>query len=207
MKKTKPFLVTISRELGSGGAYVGQILARKMNIPYVNREIISEAAQKLSVLEKDLVSRDEKILTFWQSFLQISPLTQDTFIPPKMMVPGDHELFEVEAEIIERIAQKGPAVIIGRCGFDVLRNYPNHISIFLHGDCASRKNRILKLYDLSEEAAEKLIAQKDRERALYCKTITGKEWADARNYNMCIDTSKMDLDKAVELIWDYMKSM
>lgn len=205
MKKSTPFAVTISRQLGSGGAYIGQQLAKKLNFIYANREIISMAAQKLSVLEKDLVSRDEKKCSFWQSFLQISPLTQDAYIPPELMVPGDHELFEVEAEIIEDIAKKCSAVIIGRCGFHVLRNNPNHVSIFLHGDSSFRSTRIQKLYNLSEEAAGKMIAQKDKERARHCKTITGREWQDARNYTISIDTSKVGIDKTIEFILYYLK--
>jgi CMP/dCMP kinase len=206
MKMTKPFLITISRQLGSGGAYIGQQLAKKLNVFYANQEIICMAAQKLSVLEKDLVSRDEKICSFWQSLLQISPFVQDAYVPPAIMPPGDHELFETEAGIIESIAKKHSAVIIGRCGFHVLREYPNHVSIFFHADFAFRSSRIQKLYNLSEETAGKLIARKDKERALYCKTITGTEWADARNYDICMDTGRVDLDKTIELILQYLKS-
>jgi CMP/dCMP kinase len=207
MKKSTPLVITISRQLGSGGAYIGQQLAKKLNFVHANREIISMAAKKLSVLEKDLVSRDEKTCSFWQSFLQISPFVQDAYIPPAIMPPGDHELFEAETEIIENIAKKCSAVIIGRCGFHILRNYPNHVSIFLHGDSAFREARIQKLYNLSEEAAGKMIAQKDRDRAQYCKTITGREWADARNYNISIDTGKVGVDKTVEFIIYYLKLM
>lgn len=207
MKKKNPLVVTISRQLGSGGAYIGQQLAKKLNMFYANREIISMAAQKLSVLELDLVSRDEKISSFWQSFLQISPLTQDAFIPPQLMIPGDHELFNVEAGVIERIARDRSAVIIGRCGFHVLRNHPNHVSIFLHGDAALRSSRIRTLYNLSEEDAGKIIAQKDKERAQHCQAITGKGWPDARNYHLSIDTGRVGVDKAVELILFYLESI
>jgi CMP/dCMP kinase len=205
MKKTKPLIITISRQLGSGGAYIGRQLAKKLSIVYANRGIITEAAKKFSVLEKDLVSRDEKICSFLQSFLQISPFTQDAYIPPAVMPPGEYELFEAEAEIIENIAKKCSAVIMGRCGFHILRNVQNHVSIFLYGDISSRNYRLQKLYNLSEEEAGKMIAQKDKERAMYCRTITGKEWADARNYDISIDTSKVDIDKTVDLILHYLK--
>lgn len=197
--------VTISRQLGSGGAYVGQQLAKKMNAFYADREIISRAAKQLSVLEEDLESRDEKTLSFWQSFLQFSAFAPDVYIPPQMIAPTDHELFKAEAEIIEHIAKERSSVIIGRCGFHILRKYPSHVSIFLHGDIAFRKGRIQKLYNVSAEVAGKMITQSDKERALYCNTFTGKEWTDARQYDISIDTSKIDIDKSVELILNYLE--
>lgn len=207
MKQDKDthFVITISRQLGSGGAYIGQQLAKKLNIFYADREIIRKAARQLSVLVKELESRDEKILSFWESFLQFSTFVQDLYIPPEKMIPTDHELFETESKIIKHIAKERSAVVIGRCGFHLLRDYPNHVSIFLHGDTAFRNERIRKLYNLSEEDAGKMIAQSDKERAFYCKTFTGREWADARNYDISIDTGKIDVDKTVELILKYLK--
>jgi CMP/dCMP kinase len=203
MKQNTTFVITISRQLGSGGAYVGLQLAKKLDIFYADREIISKAAKRFSVLEKDLESRDEKILSSWQSFLQFSAFASDVYIPPKIMDPTDHDLFKAETEIIEHIAKERSAVIIGRCGSHILREYPNHISIFLHGDTAFRNSRVQKLYNVSEKTAGKMIAQSDKERASYCDTFTGKEWIDARYYDISIDTSKIGIDKSVELILNY----
>jgi cytidylate kinase len=208
MKQTSPFVITISRQLGSGGAYVGQQLAKNLNVFYADREIICRAAKQLSVLEKDLESHEEKISSFWQSFIQSYAFgTPDVYIPPQIMLPTDRELFKAETEIIERIAKERSAVIIGRCGSYVLREHPSHVSIFLHGDITSRKGHIQKLYNVSEEVAGKMIAQSDKERALYHHTFTGKEWADARRYDISIDTSKIDADKTVEFILKYLESI
>jgi len=204
MKKTKPLVITISRQLGSGGSYIGQQIAKKMNIFYADREIIRKAAKQLSILEENLESREEKTLTFWQSFLRINSFAPDVYVAPKTTAPTDRELFDAEAEIIEHIAKERSAIIIGRCGFHILHEYPNHISIFLHGNSAFRNNRIQRMYNVSNEVAAKMIIQSDKERANYCKTFTGKEWADARNYDISIDTSKMDIDKTVELILNYL---
>jgi len=204
-KKDKPFVITISRQLGSGGAYIGQQLAKKLNIAYADREIIRKAARQLSVLVKELESRDEKILSFWESLLQFSAFCSDVYIPPQIMIPTDHDLFETESEIIEHIAKEHSSVIIGRCGFHVLRKFPDCTSIFLHGDTAFRNGRIQKLYYVSKEEAGEMIVRSDKERSLYCKTITGKEWTDARNYDITINTGKMGVDKSVELILNYMK--
>jgi CMP/dCMP kinase len=205
MKETPPFVITISRQLGSGGAYVGQQLAKKLNVFYADHEIIGQAAKQFSVLREDLESRDEKILSFWQSFIESYAITPDTYVPPQIIIPSDRELFKTESEIIKRIAQERSAVIIGRCGTHILRDHPNHVGIFIHGNITFRKSRIQKLYNVSEEAAGKMIAQSDKERTLYHRTFTGKEWADARRYDISIDTSRIGVDKSVEFILRYLE--
>jgi CMP/dCMP kinase len=205
MKQTAPFVITISRQLGSGGSYTGQRLAKEMGVSYADREIISEAAKQLSVLESDLESRDERILSFWQSFIQFSAFAPDVYSPPKPLLPTNRKLFETEEGIIRRIANEHSAIIIGRCGFHVLREHPNCINIFLHGDLAFRSDRIQQLYTISAEEAKIMITECDKERSVYNKTFTGKEWTDARQYDLSVDTSKIGLDKSVELILDYFK--
>ncbi len=204
MKNTSPFAITISRQLGCGGAYIGQQLAKNLDVFYADREIIGQAAKQFSILKEDLESRDEKILSFWQSFIRSYAIAPDTYVPPQIIAPSDRELFKTESEIIARIAKERSAVIIGRCGYYVLRDHPNHVSIFLHGDITFRNGRIQKLYNVSEEVAGKMIAQNDKERANYNHTFTGKEWTDARQYDISIDTSKIGVDKTVEFILKYL---
>ncbi|MGA2527496.1 MAG: cytidylate kinase-like family protein [Smithellaceae bacterium] len=204
MKNTSPFAITISRQLGCGGAYVGQQLAKNLGVFYADREIIGQAAKQFSILKEDLESRDEKILSFWQSFIRSYAIAPDTYVPPQIIAPSDRELFKAETEIIERIAKERSAVIIGRCGSYILREHPNHVSIFLHGDITFRNGRIQKLYNISEEVAGKMIAQNDKERANYNHTFTGKEWTDARQYDISIDISKIGIDKTVEVILKYL---
>jgi cytidylate kinase len=205
MKLNSPFVITISRQLGSGGAYIGQKLAKNLNIFYADREIISQAAKQFSLLEEDLESRDEKISSFWQSFLQSYAFTNPVAYEPPQIIPTDSALFKAEKEIIEHIAKERSSIIIGRCGSYILREYPNHISIFLHSDVTFRKGRVRKIYNVSEEDARKMIAQSDKERALYYQTFADKEWPDARQYDISLDTSKIGLDKSVELIMKYVE--
>jgi len=204
MKQTKTFVITISRQLGSGGAYVGQQLAKKLNIFYADREIINKVAKDYSVMEEELEMHDEKALSFWQSFFQYNTFSADIYSPPGYMVPKGQDLFKAEAKIIVHIADERSAVIIGRCGSYILHDYPNHISLFLHADIESRISRIKKLYGKSEEEAAEMILKSDKERALHCKKSTETDWTDARNYDLSIDTGKIELDKCVELILNYL---
>ena len=207
MENLKKFSITISRQLGSGGAFIGQQLAKELDIFYADREIIDRVARQYAVLEEDVVSNDEKIISFWESFLQFNTISTDLYVPPKLQAPTDRELFQVEADIIEHIVNERSAVIIGRCGAYILRDYPENVRIFLHGDIESRIKRIRSLYQVSKDTAGNMIEQSDIERARYCRIVTGKkwDWNDARNYDLSIDTSKLDIDKSTGLILDYLK--
>lgn len=207
MKQTTPFLITISRQLGSGGAYIGQILSKKLDIYYADREILSKAAKQLAVLEEDLVERDEKLLTFWESFFHINGFSPEVHIPPRMNFPFDREIFEAEAEVIKQLANERPAVIIGRCGFHILREFPNRVSLFLHADLQFRSKRVQQLFNVSEKEALEMIAQSDKDRGNYIETFTGKKWTDTREYDLSIDTGKIGLDQSAALILDYLDSV
>ena len=207
MEQTKSFVITISRQLGSGGAYIGRQLAKSLNVFFADREIISQAAKKLSTLEDKLESREEKKLSFWHSFMNAAPQGGGVYLAPvsPILEFTDNELFAVESDIIKQIANEGSAVIIGRCGSYILGQHPNHFSIFLHADKEFRNVRIQKLYQLSDENAGKMIEKSDKERAAYCKTFTGKEWSDARNYDISINTGKLGIDKTTEYILNILK--
>jgi CMP/dCMP kinase len=205
MKQIMPFSVTISRQLGCGGAFVGQQLANKLNFFYADREIIRKAAKRLSVLENDLESRDEKIPSFWESFYQVTTFSPEINLIPASVTSTSRELFEAEAEVIRHIANQRSAVIIGRCGFHLLHEHPNHISVFLHADMAFRNNRIQNVYEVSKETADKMIVKSDKKRAAYCKTFTGKEWTDARNYDISVDTGKTGVDNTIDIILNFVK--
>jgi cytidylate kinase len=205
MDQTSLLVITISRQLGSGGAFIGQKLARNLNIFYADREIITQVARQFSVLEEDLESCDEKKSSFWQSLIQSYGLGfQDAYKPPQIIVPPDIVLFNAQARIIEHITKERSAVILGRCGSYILREHPNHLSIFLHADIAFRRTRIQKIYNVTGKVAEKMILQSDKERSLYHQSFTGVDWTDARQYDFSINTGKIGLENSAELIIKYL---
>jgi cytidylate kinase len=207
MQHTTPLVITISRQLGCGGSFIGQQLAKKLNIVYADRDIIGHVAQKFSILEKEVVSRDEKIISLWQSFLQSITRGPDAYIPRQPVAPTDRELFEAETEIIERLATERSVVIMGRCGCHILREHPNHFSIYLHANVAFRTERVQQLYNVSEDGALRMIVENDKRRALYYHTFTSKEWTDARQYDLCLDTGKIGIDSSLSIILKYLENI
>jgi CMP/dCMP kinase len=206
MTQELPFVISISRQLGSGGAYVGQQLASKLHVAYVDREIINKASKQLQVSEKQIESRDETRTPLWRSILTSSSYISPTvYLPPPLSEPSDKELYQTESEIIEQISKNFSAVIVGRGGSYVLRNHPRHVSIFLHGAPAHRIKRIQKLYKLDEEKARKMIETGDKARGIYLKAITGMDWMDCRQYHLCIDTSITNIDRVIEILLAYIQ--
>jgi cytidylate kinase len=204
MKTTPPIAITISRQLGSGGSYVGQQLAKELDIFYADREIIHEAAKRFSLQGDDLDARDEKIRSIWQSCLESYAFVSPEMYSPPAFFPSDRELCAAEADIIRSIASERSAIIIGRCGAHILRQHPHHLSLFLYSDAGVRQARIKEIYALSDDEAKQRIAQNDKERTHYFNKVTGHHRTDARQYDLCIDTGRIGLDATVTLILDYL---
>lgn len=208
MKQTVPFVITISRQLGSGGTSIGQEIAKRLNIHYLDREIIRKTAEELSVLEEDLDDREERLQSLWESFIRFSSYAPEVYTPsPHKYIPTQQDVFAAESKVIEKLANEESAVVIGRCGFHVLRNHPNHLSIYLHCDEALRSLRIQKLYKISAQEADEKIAHNDKERGLYIKNFTGKNWSDAQLYDLTLNTGKIPLMKSVDIIMEYVQAM
>ncbi len=201
MNSAFPYIVTISRQLGSGGAYLGQRLAARLNMLYVDHQIVCQAAQEMNVPEQDMVLRDEKVTSRWQLLLQTMGHTSDVvYAPPPIDTFTDKVLYSTESEIITRIARERSAVIVGRGGYYVLRNHPGCLCVFLHANLEFRQQRVGELYHVPPKEALKLINSIDKQRAEYLRTLTGHDWLDARQYHLCLDTSAVGLEKAEDLI-------
>ena len=192
--------ITISHLIGSGGAYVGEKLADRLGIPFLDREIIQSVAQQLNILESEVERREERLTTFWDNFnrsmIGLSPIIIAEF---PQLAPSDFELFKTECETIQKIASKSSAIFLGRCGWDILKNHPNHVSILLTANHSDRVKRLCTLYELTEQDARKLIKTNDQERDAYNKKFTQKNWVDARYYDLCVNTSSTGWDGAVEI--------
>jgi cytidylate kinase len=201
MKETSPFVITISRQKGSGGAYLGQRLASRLSVLYLDREIVSQAARELKMSVESLEARDEKVTPFWQSLLgSYAHITPVLYVPPPLNMPTDRDLYRTESNIITRITQQRSAIIVGRGGYYLLRQHPRCLSILLHADIDFRQSRVQELYNLSAEEALRLIKSIDKEREQYLRALTGQNCMDARHYHLSIDTSVVGLEQAEEII-------
>lgn len=198
--ENKDLAITISHLIGSGGAFVGEMLAERLGIPFFDREILQSVAQQLHILESEVERREERLSSFWDNFnrsmIGINPvlIAEVPLIPP-----SDSELFKIECETIQKIASKSSAIFLGRCGWNILKDHANHVSILLTANHSDRVKRLCELYQLTNQDAITLIKTNDQERDAYNKKFTKKNWVDARYYDLCLNTSSTGWKGAVEI--------
>ncbi len=198
-------VITIGREFGSGGKYIGEKLAEELGIKLYDKEILNKAADEMGIDLEVLESIDEKQeQSFWYTYAMGMYSSQES-IESLNEVPSNEKLFIEQAKIIEELAEKEDCIIIGRCSNIILRNKPNVLNIFVYASDMNfkinRKMKYGKFKDIYE--AEKMIETTDEERAKYYNYYTNKVWGSRQDFDLLIDTSKIGVDNTVKLIKDY----
>lgn len=185
----KQIVITLSREYGSGGRYIGRLIAEKMGIGFYDKSIIIGMAEKTG-FSQDFIEDNEQRRGILSAFNNgyYNGLSN-----------GD-ELFIKETEMIKEIADKKSCVIIGRCADYVLKNRDNVIRVFIYGNIEDKIQRAVTYYGLNPENAEKIIRKTDRERALHYKHYTDKEWSDKANYDICFNSGFLGVEETAEAI-------
>ena len=201
MNKEEKFVITISRQFGTGGHEIGVELARRLGVKLLDKQILNEVASRMHIVE-DAVEKIEMRNPLWRddftnfyrtymAHAEYNGLEQDK---------TSHELFKAQADVIRSIANEESCLIVGRCGFDIFANHPNALKIFIHSSVDSRKRRIAEKFDISEHDAAAMIVDNDYSRELYTKKFTGREWKDATNYNISLDVRKFGINGAVDFL-------
>ncbi len=187
-------VITISREFGSGGREIGFRLAEKLRIPFYDKEIISMAAEDSNIAEEvfhahdEMIHQQERVDHEYRSVDPFSVLYE---------IPVQDQLFMAQSQIIRRLEQAGPCVIIGRCS-DFIVEDGFHVFI-----CGNMKKRIERMQSLKEENARKLevrIREIDQRRRDYYQYYSGNEWGNPRNYHLSLNSSKLGIGRCVEMI-------
>lgn len=198
-------VITIARQYGSGGKTVGEMLAKRLNIHYYDKELMKLASDDSGINEALFVNADEKVKSTKLFHIAKSAYSGELIPPESDDFTSTDNLFNYQAKIIRKLAEEEPCVIIGRCADYVLKDYDNVLSVFVHAPKNFCMEQAAKKHSMSAKELEKFIAKTDRHRAEYYKYHTGREWTDARNYDLCLDSSKLGFERCVEEIIAYMK--
>ncbi len=178
----KRFVITISREYGSGGHYVGKLLAKKLGINFYDDALIS------------MVSKESGLSEWYVEE------TEQRLVAGKFPDNNDDRLFIAESQVIKKIANKESCVIVGRCADYILKDDPNTIRIFLYSDLESKINRAILYYNVDSSEAEKIIFKINYERAKHYKYYTSREWKDVNNYDLMLNVDLLGIELAVDQI-------
>lgn len=199
------YIITIGRQYGSGGREIGKKVAEALDIPFYDKELIAYAAKQSGINEDLFYQNDEtQPGSFIYSLVMGTyPLVEGNTIYPNL--PMNHKVFLAQFEAIKEIAKKGPCVIVGRCADYVLQEHKKLINIFISADMEFRKKRIAEMENINEKKLEDYIKKVDKKRSSHYKYYTSKKWGDVTNYDLCINSSSLGIDKTVELILDYVK--
>lgn len=197
------YVITIARGYGSGGKTIGKMLADQLNIPFYDREILYMASEESGINAKLFGERDERVkLGLFDA--SVKPYKGELIPPESSAFLSDENIFNYRAKIIKDLADKGSCVIIGRCADFILRDRKNVIKTFVwapYEDCI-RNTMEVKAVDRKE--AEKRIHTIDKHRGEHYRHYTGQDWDNAKNYDLCINSSDMGFQKSVDIIRAYL---
>ena len=185
----KQVIITIAREYGSGGRYVGKLVADKLGIKLYDKEFVMKVAKETGLSEEFIEKNEQKRDSF-------ETLNNGYYSEYN----NSNELFVKEAEIIKDISKKESCVIIGRCADSILGNKGNVIKIFIYSTMKDKIKRATKYYGMNKEKAEKEIEKINKQREKHYKYYTGKEWKDFTNFDVCINSDALGVEKAAKLI-------
>ena len=198
----KTHIIVVGRQFGSGGRLIGQALARRLGIPYYDKELMSEAARRLG-FDEEIFRRTDERPKWFHTLPGLGCGSADLYSSSVMSREG---LYRAQSEAITQIAAEGACVIVGRTADYVLRDHPGMVSIFLHAPEEWRARRIVERGDCDNEPdAIHLARRRDSQRERYYNFFTGRHWGRCDNYHLSLDPSRLGTQGAVDLITAYLE--
>jgi cytidylate kinase len=208
MNKKEKFVITINRELGSGGRTVGRKLADELVVDFYDKAVIKALEEKYRLAPEEIEGLKGRSHSVWAELKRaiigsnneaVAKFYQNTS-PVKSYPPTSQEMFETEQEILKALAEEESCVVAGRSGFYVFRDHPNHLNIFIQATMPFRLERVMRKQNMTEEEARKTIEKVDKMRENYIKKYTKTSRYDTRNYDLVITADGKTEDEIVELI-------
>lgn len=194
MKKN---VITISRQFGSGGRTVGRLVAQKLGIPFYDKELVEQVALESGFAPKFVEENSEHApgkSVFAYAF-------SSPGVPGVMngLSTADF-LWNIQCSAVLQLAEQGPCVIVGRNADYILKDRKDAFHVFIHADLDYRVDRIVRLYGESEKSPEARLQEKDKRRMRNYRHYTGRDWGNAENYDICMNTATLGVEEAADMI-------
>lgn len=211
MNKNENFVITINREVGSGGRTVGCKVAERLGVQFYDKAIIKTLTEKLKLNEETIEKMKGKSHHWWHDFrfaqgigAGMIPLQFSDSYGGELCQPTTELMFRMEKELLQGIAADESCVVAGRCGFFVLRQHPNHLSVFIQASKDFRVERLTRKQNMTAEEACKVIETIDQMRENYVKKYCGTSRYDTRNYDLVLRADGKTEDELADFILHYL---
>ena len=192
----RTFVITIGRQLGAGGRALAEELGRRLGVPVYNRELISEAARQ-SGLKSELFEKAD------EDENHLKPLGTGIWSFGSMINSGyinNDTLFAIQSETIERLAEQGSCIIVGRCADYVLREHEGVLSVFVTAPLEDRVERLCASCDKCEKECRQMVERTEHRRASYYNYYTFKTWGAAESYDLCLNSSLLGIEGCADVV-------
>lgn len=186
-------IITISREFGSGGKYIGELVAKKLDIPCYDKYLIDKVAEQTGFVKDFVEKLSEYSPTksiFSYSFVGRNPDGESL----------EDYILKIQNKIIRDIAKEGPCVIVGRSADYILRDFENTVDVFIYGDKEEKLKRITELKQVNEDKAKKMMKETDKKRSINYRYCTGQSWGDRQNYTLMLNSTKIGVECCADII-------
>jgi cytidylate kinase len=198
------YVITIARGYGSGGRTIGKMLSESLGIPYYDRDLLRLASDDSGINEQLFAKADEKIKKSLLFNIARNVYKGELIAPDSDDFVSNDNLFNYQAKIIKELASTQSCIIIGRCADFVLKDFENVVKVFVHAPLEDCIKTLIEMTGKPEKEIVKQIASIDKHRSEYYKYYTGRNWDDAKNYDLCLNSSHLGFDKCVDIVKAYL---
>lgn len=198
-------IISVGRQLGSGGRIIAKMLAEEFGCKFYDREVLNLAAKESGFCEEFFEKNDERKGFLDQIFHMHVPFISDSSFYESGL--SQENLFRLQSDATRKAAEESPCVFVGRCADYVLREHKNIVTIFITADIEERIANIQKRHNCSPEEAKKIITNKEDTRSSYYNYYTSKTWGSSASYDLCVNSSRLGLEGTKKYIADFIRKV
>lgn len=201
----KHFVITVARGYGSGGRTMAKMLAEELGIHYYDRELLRLASDESGINEELFAKADEKLKKSLLFRIANKEYKGELIPPDREDFVSNDNLFNYQAKVIKQLAEEESCIIVGRCADYILKDMDHVVKLFVHASLEDCIIRLEDMYHMPRKELEKKVLDTDKRRSAYYRYYTGRNWENAQNYDLCLNSGRMGFDKCVEIVKSYLK--
>lgn len=198
------FVITVGRQFGSCGKEIGHALAKRFDIAFYDKELIALASKESGLCQEFFEKADERnsggLLQAFAAGFTFGPFQYNDFL-------SNDKLFQIQSDVIRKVADEHSCVIVGRCADYILRENKRCINVFVHADMATRVQTVMNRQNITEQEARELVRKMDKTRPNYYNFYSDKEWGVAASYHLSVDSSLLGVEGTVDFIEQFVRKV